>query len=504
MDLEEARRAGLAPAERDRYEARDEARKKFLKEQQLKRLEEKNNSENVEVSDDEDNEDALKVDEAKVDESKQMDFAKVEKCVRTTSDGSPRNVRNLHIREDTTKYLLILNVNYAHYDPKTRSMREDPLPDMDPNEKFYVGDNHNRVSSQALEFKQLNIHAWEVFEKENDVHMQAAPPEVELLYKNYKVNREKLKSKVKETIMEKHGNAATEEGLPRELLLGQSEKEVEYDRAGPDSAYCSVGIKETNNEADNRRSREGKGVETMLKDLEMEDGNVVDGSKTGTTTSSMREKLMNDAINSVKRTTIEEFVSSIKEKLSGIMKLKKAAKDELEVAMAKFGSSEELKSVDESMRVSVENSKTKKIIERYSTTRIEFWKSPTDEATNSDQGKGKGKLFDKDEGYDGPNFNLVISPIKDATTVSMIQPFDDFYIPCTDKGKGKYVEPKKEVDEPMNDQQNEDLHKRASRRTVRLGDHLKSPYFNRVVDFNITAEDKRVHEWALSIFGGKL
>lgn len=46
--------------------------------------------------------------------------------------------RNLRIREDTAKYLLNLDVNSAYYDPKTRSMREDPLPDMDPNEKFYM------------------------------------------------------------------------------------------------------------------------------------------------------------------------------------------------------------------------------------------------------------------------------------------------------------------------------------------------------------------------------
>ena len=44
---------------------------------------------------------------------------------------------NLRIREDTAKYLLNLDVDSAYYDPKTRSMREDPLPDSDPNEKFY-------------------------------------------------------------------------------------------------------------------------------------------------------------------------------------------------------------------------------------------------------------------------------------------------------------------------------------------------------------------------------
>ncbi|CAH1440789.1 unnamed protein product [Lactuca virosa] len=149
----------------ERYEARDEARKKFLKDQQLKKLEEKGNTQNVEeaVSDDEDNEDALKVDEAKVDESKQMDFAKWKNV--SGLQVVVARVLNLRIREDTAKYLLNLDVNSAHYDPKTRSMREDPLPDMDPNEKFYVGDNQNRVSGQALEFKQLNIHAWEAFEK---------------------------------------------------------------------------------------------------------------------------------------------------------------------------------------------------------------------------------------------------------------------------------------------------------------------------------------------------
>ncbi|KAL5781730.1 hypothetical protein ACOSP7_006759 [Xanthoceras sorbifolium] len=111
-------------------------------------------------------------------------------------------------------------------------MCEDPLPEADPNEKFYGGDNQYRMSGQALEFKQLNIHAWEAFEKGQDIHTQAAPSQAELLYKNYKIIKDKLKSRLKDTIMEKYGNAATEEEMPRELLLGQSERQVEYDRAG--------------------------------------------------------------------------------------------------------------------------------------------------------------------------------------------------------------------------------------------------------------------------------
>lgn len=83
-----------------------------------------------------------------------------------------------------------------------------------------------------MEFKELNIHAWEAFDKGQDVHMQAAPSQAELLYKNFKVMKEKLKSQTKDTIIEKYGNAADEDKLPRELLLGQSERQVEYDRAG--------------------------------------------------------------------------------------------------------------------------------------------------------------------------------------------------------------------------------------------------------------------------------
>lgn len=36
-------------------------------------------------------------------------------------------VRNLRIREDTAKYLYNLDPNAAHYDPKSRSMRENPF-----------------------------------------------------------------------------------------------------------------------------------------------------------------------------------------------------------------------------------------------------------------------------------------------------------------------------------------------------------------------------------------
>lgn len=43
-------------------------------------------------------------------------------------------VRNLRIREDTAKYLRNLDPNSAFYDPKTRSMRDNPNPQKNPDE----------------------------------------------------------------------------------------------------------------------------------------------------------------------------------------------------------------------------------------------------------------------------------------------------------------------------------------------------------------------------------
>lgn len=43
-------------------------------------------------------------------------------------------VRNLRIREDTAKYLRNLDPNSAFYDPKTRSMRDNPHKGKDPEE----------------------------------------------------------------------------------------------------------------------------------------------------------------------------------------------------------------------------------------------------------------------------------------------------------------------------------------------------------------------------------
>ncbi len=69
-------------------------------------------------------------DEEDADEDKYADAAD---AVGQKMDAKTRiTVRNLRIREDTAKYLMNLDPESAYYDPKTRSMRDAPHPEILP------------------------------------------------------------------------------------------------------------------------------------------------------------------------------------------------------------------------------------------------------------------------------------------------------------------------------------------------------------------------------------
>nr|CAG8495316.1 4034_t:CDS:2 [Entrophospora candida] len=147
-----------------------------------------------EFSSDEDDED-----DDKYAERSDMPGQKVNTKTRTT-------IRNLRIREDPAKYLRNLDINSAHYDPKTRSMRDNPNKEIEPDDATY--------------------------EKGTDVHLQANPTQGELLYHEFLQKKEKLKDSSKESILAKYGGEEHLDTPPKELLLAQSETYVEYSRTG--------------------------------------------------------------------------------------------------------------------------------------------------------------------------------------------------------------------------------------------------------------------------------
>ena len=73
--------------------------------------------------------------------------------------------RDLRIREDTAKYLYNLNLDSAFYDPKSRSMRDNPLPDQAVEDAPYAGDNFARISGDAVGLAQTQVFAWDMEKK---------------------------------------------------------------------------------------------------------------------------------------------------------------------------------------------------------------------------------------------------------------------------------------------------------------------------------------------------
>ena len=219
----------------ERYEAADAMKQKLAKQKELEKAFRRANKKEADASEEEsDDSSSDEDDDAKMDDKATTGFANVKRAVRAPGGGASGTVRNLRMREDTAKYLLNLDVNSAYYDPKTRSMRENPLPNADPKDNFFRGDNAVRNDGQVVEFESMNRHAWEQAETggPSAIHMQGAPSQAEALYKQFKEKKEKLAGQNKQNIMEKYGDASSGKALPDGLALGQTEQYVEYDRAG--------------------------------------------------------------------------------------------------------------------------------------------------------------------------------------------------------------------------------------------------------------------------------
>lgn len=139
-------------------------------------------------------------------------------------------VRNLRIREDTAKYLRNLDPSSAYYDPKTRSMRDNPYAgsaDVD-----YAGENFVRFTGDTINHAKVQLFAWEAHEKGVDVHPLGEPTKLEILRKQYDEKKEEFKKKGQLDILDKYGGEEHLNAPTKELLLAQTEYYAEYTRHG--------------------------------------------------------------------------------------------------------------------------------------------------------------------------------------------------------------------------------------------------------------------------------
>jgi len=149
------------------------------------------------------------------------------------SQGAKMSVRNLRIREDTAKYLINLDPGSAFYDPKTRSMRANPYAGTGKEgDELYMGDNFERVNGDAQDFKKLQYHSLEAYEKGQDLHMESMPTQADKVHRDFKIKKEKLLSERQQQMLQQYGGAEHLNQVPKELLLAQNETYVEYDRRG--------------------------------------------------------------------------------------------------------------------------------------------------------------------------------------------------------------------------------------------------------------------------------
>jgi pre-mRNA-processing factor SLU7 len=117
--------------------------------------------------------------------------------------------RNLRIREDTPKYLRNLDMDSAHYDPKSRSMRANPNPELNPEEQTFAGDNFQRYTGDALKLAEQQILSWEMQQRGEGIDAIANPSQMELAAREYKEKRTALDMEKKKALASKYGNAAT-------------------------------------------------------------------------------------------------------------------------------------------------------------------------------------------------------------------------------------------------------------------------------------------------------
>lgn len=153
--------------------------------------------------------------------------------MQQTSQGSKMAVRNLRIREDTAKYLFNLDLNSAYYDPKSRSMRADPNPTVNLEDKDFAGDNFVRYTGDVKKLAQMELHAIKVNELGHNLpHLQAEPSRAEALFKEFETKKKDLEERRHADIVKKYGGQEHTK-LDAEIHgVRQMETYVEYSRDG--------------------------------------------------------------------------------------------------------------------------------------------------------------------------------------------------------------------------------------------------------------------------------
>eukprot|EP00934_Nitzschia_sp_Nitz4_P006300 Nitzschia sp. Nitz4//scaffold133_size116822//22229//24157//NITZ4_003796-RA/size116822-processed-gene-0.103-mRNA-1//1//CDS//3329535363//6290//frame0 len=199
------------------FAQRDELRKKF---RQKEKTEEKDNTNKTKDSGSASDSDAFDSDAGSDSDDEFVQRDEDERVITTRLarqggvGGAQMKVtaRNLRIREDTAKYLRNLDANSAYYDPKSRSMRDNPNPEIPLEESQFAGDNFARISGDAVQLAETQLFAWDATKgapssATSELHPQANPSQVEVLKRKYQSKAAKLQHEKKRKVLDKYGGS---------------------------------------------------------------------------------------------------------------------------------------------------------------------------------------------------------------------------------------------------------------------------------------------------------
>jgi pre-mRNA-processing factor SLU7 len=129
-------------------------------------------------------------------------------------------------RVDTAKYLVDLETNEKEYDPKTRVLRASSSDTSDvPSTETLM------QSGEYLKFQEIQQFAWEQAQHGNEVALEGTPSQTEQMYREFKEKMENARLE-KERMLKAKYNVEETRSIPKEMILVESERYVEYDRYG--------------------------------------------------------------------------------------------------------------------------------------------------------------------------------------------------------------------------------------------------------------------------------
>ena len=151
----------------------------------------------------------------------------------------PTSTRQLRLREDTAKYLLDLNPDSAHYDPKTRHMDTTSQALQAPGANGDIAsEGFARPSADQEAFERAQRYAWETQEStaipsDQRLHLQANPTAGAVLMKKHDEEVAQKKAERKAYLANKYGEAAVISHKEKPIQsITASERYTEYDDSG--------------------------------------------------------------------------------------------------------------------------------------------------------------------------------------------------------------------------------------------------------------------------------